>query len=53
MEELCIKSKGRDRDFLYFLAVGNAKLKDYGRALKSVRACLMLEPGNIHLHIYV
>jgi len=34
------------RDYLYYLAVGNAKIKEYQPALKYVRALLQVEPGN-------
>jgi len=34
------------RDYLYYLAVGNTKLKEYATALKYIRALLQVEPGN-------
>merc|ERR1712080_746508 len=34
------------RDYLYYLAVGNTKLKEYATALKYCRALLQVEPGN-------
>jgi len=34
------------RDYLYYLAIGNTKLKEYSLALKYVRALLQVEPGN-------
>jgi len=34
------------RDHLYYLAVGNTKLKEYATALKYIRALLQVEPGN-------
>ena len=34
------------RDYLYYLAIGNTKLKEYATALKYVRAVLQVEPGN-------
>ena len=34
------------RDYLYYLAIGNTKLKEYATALKYVRALLQVEPGN-------
>jgi len=34
------------RDYLYYLAIGNTKLKEYALALKYVRALLQVEPGN-------
>jgi len=35
------------RDYLFFLAIGNTKLKEYSIALKYVRALLQVEPGNL------
>ncbi|XP_071453975.1 mitochondrial fission 1 protein [Hetaerina americana] len=47
LEELFQNDRGdRKRDYLYFLAVGNARLKEYNTALKYVRAFLSIEPGN-------
>jgi len=34
------------RDYLYYLAIGNTKIKEYQPALKYVRALLQVEPGN-------
>ena len=34
------------RDYLYYLAIGNTKLKEYATALKYIRALLQVEPGN-------
>ncbi|KAK9510779.1 hypothetical protein O3M35_005491 [Rhynocoris fuscipes] len=34
------------RDYVYYLAIGNAKLKEYSKALHYVRTFLTLEPGN-------
>lgn len=50
LEEL-LKKSARDknqnlRDYLYYLAVGYARLKDYAPAMKHVKALLQLEPGN-------
>nr|QBH73495.1 hypothetical protein [Orthoderella ornata] len=41
--------KGNDegkRDYLYYLAIGNARIKEYAKALQFVRAFLQIEPGN-------
>ncbi|PSN42819.1 Mitochondrial fission 1 protein [Blattella germanica] len=38
-------SEGR-RDYIYYLAIGNARLKEYTKALHFVRAFLQIEPGN-------
>ena len=34
------------RDYLYYLAIGNARLKEYQTALKYIRGLLQVEPGN-------
>ncbi|XP_076176117.1 mitochondrial fission 1 protein [Ptiloglossa arizonensis] len=34
------------RDCLYYLGIGNARIKEYSQALKYVRAFLKVEPGN-------
>ena len=43
-------SQNRDesgkRDYLYYLAIGNARIKEYQTALKYVRALLQVQPGN-------
>ena len=33
------------RDYLYYLAIGNARIKEYQEALKFLRALLQVEPG--------
>uniref|UniRef100_A0A3B4C330 Mitochondrial fission 1 protein n=2 Tax=Pygocentrus nattereri TaxID=42514 RepID=A0A3B4C330_PYGNA len=39
-------AKDDQRDYLFYLAVGNYKLKEYERALKYIRVLLKNEPGN-------
>ncbi|XP_072548747.1 mitochondrial fission 1 protein-like [Salminus brasiliensis] len=39
-------TKDDQRDYLFYLAVGNYKLKEYERALKYIRTLLKSEPGN-------
>ncbi|KAI0231004.1 Mitochondrial fission 1 protein [Lamellibrachia satsuma] len=34
------------RDYLFYLSVGNTRIKDYNKALKYVKALLTIEPGN-------
>ena len=34
------------RDYLYYLSIGNTRLKEYATALRYIRALLQLEPGN-------
>ena len=34
------------RDYLYYLAIGNARLKEYNTALKYIRGLLQVQPGN-------
>ncbi|CAG2053909.1 unnamed protein product [Timema podura] len=38
------------RDYLYYLAIGNARIKEYTKALHFVRAFLQIEPGNQQVH---
>ncbi|XP_060780354.1 mitochondrial fission 1 protein [Neoarius graeffei] len=47
LEELVQKSSKDDqRDFLFYLAVANYRLKEYEKALKYVRILMRNEPGN-------
>ncbi|KAL0970279.1 hypothetical protein UPYG_G00239800 [Umbra pygmaea] len=47
LEELVSKgSKDDIRDFLFYLAVANYRLKEYEKALKYIRTLLKNEPGN-------
>ncbi|XP_066514654.1 mitochondrial fission 1 protein-like [Hoplias malabaricus] len=47
LDELVHKgSKDDQRDFLFYLAVGNYKLKEYEKGLKYIRTLLSNEPGN-------
>lgn len=47
LEELVQKaSKDDSRDFLFYLAVANYRLKEYEKALKYIRTLLRNEPGN-------
>ncbi|KAI7813012.1 mitochondrial fission 1 protein-like [Triplophysa rosa] len=47
LDELVHKgTKNDQRDYLFYLAVGNYKLKEYERALKYIRTLLKNEPGN-------
>ncbi|XP_070785952.1 mitochondrial fission 1 protein [Enoplosus armatus] len=47
LEELVQKaSKDDSRDFLFYLAVANYRLKEYEKALKYIRNLLKNEPGN-------
>lgn len=34
------------RDYLYYLAIGNARIKEYSKALNYIRSFLSIEPGN-------
>ncbi|XP_031839536.1 mitochondrial fission 1 protein [Nomia melanderi] len=47
MEDLYNKQSDIERrDCLYYLAIGNARIKEYTKALSYVRAFLKVEPGN-------
>lgn len=45
LEELC-QSGVDQRDFVYYLAVGHYRLRDYGKAIKHCQRVLEMEPGN-------
>lgn len=52
MEELYKTHQEGQRDYLYYMAIGNARIKEYSKALKYVRSFLSIEPGNqqvVHL----
>lgn len=46
LEELYKTHEEGQRDYLYYLAIGNARMKEYSKALKYVRSFLTIEPGN-------
>uniref|UniRef100_A0A8C9QXR1 Mitochondrial fission 1 protein n=1 Tax=Scleropages formosus TaxID=113540 RepID=A0A8C9QXR1_SCLFO len=47
LEDLVHKGpKAEQRDYLFYLAVANYKLKDYEKGLKYIRILLKNEPGN-------
>lgn len=47
LEELLLKgTQDEQRDYVFYLAVGNYRLKEYDRALKYVRGLLHTEPQN-------
>lgn len=46
LEDLYINYDSGKRDCLYYLAIGNARMKEYTKALSYVRAFLQIEPGN-------
>nr|QBH73491.1 hypothetical protein [Franklinothrips vespiformis] len=43
------KEEGK-RDYLYYMAIGNARIKEYSKALQFVRGFLEIEPGNQQVH---
>lgn len=46
LEELVKKHSEGNRDYIYYLAIGNARLKQYSVALKFCNAFLQIEPNN-------
>lgn len=46
LQELYNSHDEGQRDYLYYLAVGTARLKEYNRALSYVQSFLNIEPGN-------
>lgn len=53
---MCKTNKEGVRDYLYYLAVGNARIKEFSKALKYVKSFLSIEPGNqqvLHLETLI
>lgn len=46
LEDLAQKHSEGNRDYVYYLAIGNARLKNYSVALKFCKAFLQIEPNN-------
>ncbi|CAH1183312.1 unnamed protein product [Phaedon cochleariae] len=46
LEELYKTNEEGRRDYLYYLAIGTARLKEYSKAMTYVRSFLSIEPGN-------
>lgn len=46
MEDLAKKHSEGNRDYIYYLAIGNARIKQYAVSLKFCRAFLQIEPNN-------
>ncbi|KAK5645619.1 hypothetical protein RI129_004083 [Pyrocoelia pectoralis] len=46
LQELFRSHEEGQRDYLFYLAIGNARIKEYTKALKYVRSFLNIEPGN-------
>lgn len=45
-EDLCRRNPEGKRDCIYYLAIGNTRLKEYSTAMKYVQAFLEIEPSN-------
>jgi mitochondrial fission 1 protein len=45
-EDLCDRYPSGKRDYIYYIALGHTKLKQYGIAHKYVKSFLELEPNN-------
>lgn len=46
LEDLCNRNSQGNRDYIYYLAIGNARLKNYSDSLKFIDAFLQVEPNN-------
>lgn len=46
LEDLTLSHAEGNRDYIYYLALGNARLKNYSIALKYLDAFLEVEPNN-------
>lgn len=40
------RDESAKQDYLYYLAIGNARIKEYQTSLKYIRALLQIQPGN-------
>ncbi|KAL6254408.1 hypothetical protein P5V15_014456 [Pogonomyrmex californicus] len=49
LEDLYSNFDTEKRDCLYYLAIGNARLKEYSKALSYIRAFLQIEPANVQV----
>lgn len=46
LEDLATRHSQGNRDYIYYLAIANARLKEYSIALKYCKAILQIEPNN-------
>lgn len=46
LEELVQTHSEGNRDYIYYLAIGNARIKEYSTAMKFCKAFLQIEPNN-------
>ncbi|XP_041971081.1 mitochondrial fission 1 protein [Aricia agestis] len=46
LKELSLRHPEGKRDYLFYLAVGNARIKEYNKALHYVKTFLEIEPAN-------
>lgn len=46
LEDLATRHAEGKRDYIYYLAIGNARIKQYSVALKYCKAFLQIEPNN-------
>lgn len=46
LQELYNNHDPGKRDYLYYLAIGNARIKEYSQALSYIRSFLSIEPSN-------
>lgn len=49
LEELSLRHAEGNRDYIYYLAVGNARIGNYSLALRYLKAFLLVEPNNIQV----
>lgn len=46
LEDLCTKNPEDQRDYIYYLALGHARLKEYTESIRFCEAFLQIEPNN-------
>lgn len=57
LEDLYQTNESGQRDYIYYLAIGTARLKDYSKALGYARSFLSIEPGtffskNVYIELW-
>lgn len=46
LQELYRSHEEGQRDYLYYLAIGNARIKEFNKSLNYIKSFLTIEPGN-------
>lgn len=46
LEDLCNAHLEGQRDYFYYLAIGNARIREYAKALKCIKSAVNMDPNN-------